>query len=56
LPFCVTEEGALYASNAHITGEITANSGTIGGFTISNNRLLSGTYSWNADNYWVPAD
>lgn len=34
--FGVTTAGALYASNANITGTITANNGKIGVFTISN--------------------
>lgn len=52
--FKVGHNGALYASNAHISGEITATSGTIGGCSISNNllqidagRIISGTI--NAD-------
>jgi hypothetical protein len=41
-PFRVTKAGALTASNAVIAGEITANSGSIGGWTI-NSGYLSGT-------------
>lgn len=33
--FKVGHGGELYATNAHITGEVTANSGTIGGFHIT---------------------
>lgn len=37
--FGVTTGGDLYASNAHIAGEITATSGTIGGCSITNGVL-----------------
>ena len=37
--FGVTKNGAMYASNATITGNITATSGTIGGCSIKNNVL-----------------
>jgi len=37
--FAVDTSGALYASSAHITGEVTATSGTIGGCTIVNGVL-----------------
>lgn len=43
-PFKVTEAGVLTASYASITGTITANAGTIGGFTVSSSDgLYSGT-------------
>jgi hypothetical protein len=49
-PFRVTHAGALVASNATLTGAITATSGIIGGYTIDGNDLFSdyssGT-SWN---------
>jgi len=41
--FGVDKGGNLYASNAEITGKITANSGTIGGWTIDSHRLRAGT-------------
>lgn len=37
--FGVTKTGALYASNAHITGNITATSGKIGNCSIENGKL-----------------
>lgn len=37
--FIVTSDGALTATEANITGEINASSGTIGGFTINQNGL-----------------
>jgi hypothetical protein len=42
-PFSVTNAGALVASNATITGAITANSGTIGGFSINSTELTAGS-------------
>lgn len=39
--FLVTRSGKLYCSSAEISGKITANSGTIGGWTISSTRLQS---------------
>jgi len=42
-PFRVTPAGALTASNATITGTITANAGSIGGFTIESGYLYAGT-------------
>lgn len=38
--FGVTSSGALYANSAHISGEITATSGTIGGASITGGVLL----------------
>ena len=38
--FGVTSSGALYANSAHISGEITATSGTIGGASITDGVLL----------------
>ena len=38
--FGVTSSGALYANSAHISGEITATSGTIGGASITDGILL----------------
>lgn len=39
--FGVTKTGALYASNAHITGSVTATSGAIGSFTLDSTYLQS---------------
>lgn len=38
--FLVSPNGTIYASNANITGKINAESGSIGGFSISSNYLL----------------
>ncbi len=40
-PFRVTQGGFLYANNAQISGKITASSGTIGGWNISNTFIDS---------------
>ena len=40
-PFQVTEGGRLYATDAVISGEITATSGTFGGITIASNMIKS---------------
>ena len=37
--FGVTTTGALYCNNAHVSGEITATSGEIGGINITNGKL-----------------
>lgn len=37
--FGVTSDGTLYATNAHISGNIASSSGTIGGWTIKTNSL-----------------
>lgn len=42
-PFKVSKSGALVAANAKITGEVTADSGTIGGWSIGENLLYSGS-------------
>ena len=42
-PFKVNRSGYLVASNATITGDITATSGSIGGFTIANSMLSGGS-------------
>jgi len=39
-PFRVSQAGVLVATNATITGTITANAGTIGGFTVSSSEGL----------------
>lgn len=45
--FRVHHNGDLYASNATISGNITANTGAIGGFAINNGRLQwSGSGGW----------
>lgn len=41
-PFRVANNGAFVASNANITGSITANSGVIGGFTIGSDAMYGG--------------
>ena len=40
--FCVLADGAMYATAAKISGDITANSGTVGGFSIGSIRLEGG--------------
>jgi len=40
--FEVTSAGALYASNANIDGKITADSGKIGGWTITSGKIYAG--------------
>ena len=40
-PFYVTESGELHATNANISGTITAISGSIGGITITSNAISS---------------
>lgn len=44
-PFYVNYSGKLYAQNAEITGKITADNGTIGGFTIDSTAIRSGALS-----------
>ena len=44
-PFYVTWDGALHASNAYIKGNITATSGSVGGWIIDSSRI----YNYNAD-------
>ena len=44
-PFHVGHNGYLYASNATIAGNITATSGKIGKYTITNNFLITGNNS-----------
>lgn len=41
-PFTVTNAGALKSTNANITGQINATSGSIGNFNISNGSLITG--------------
>lgn len=41
-PFTVTNTGALKSTNANITGQINATSGSIGNFNISNGSLITG--------------
>ena len=41
-PLRITQSGAIYATNAYITGTVNANSGTIGGFSITPTRLFGG--------------
>ena len=46
--FTISPEGEVTAQNAHITGEIKANSGKIGGWEI--NRFLANPNDWKAEN------
>ena len=45
----LTIRGAVYASSGEFTGKITANSGSIGGFTIYGNRLEGGSCTLYSD-------
>ena len=54
--FSVTNEGALYATNARIQGKIDATSGTIGAFAIANNGLESPYIKINAQSIYFPTD
>ena len=51
-PFYVRHNGEMHATSAYITGDVTANTGYIGGtggFTIQNGKLYSGSHSaWNS--------
>jgi len=49
-PFSVTHNGKLKATSADISGKITADSGTIGGWSIYNKQLYSGTIYLTAAN------
>jgi hypothetical protein len=49
-PFRVSLDGALVATNATITGMITANSGVIGGWTIGPTSLYTNSISLDAQN------
>lgn len=49
--FSVLEDGSLYAEAAKISGEITASSGKIGGFTIDSSSLYNNKSSMNASTY-----
>jgi hypothetical protein len=40
--FTLSADGTINATNAHLSGEITATSGEIGGFTITNNSIYTG--------------
>lgn len=42
--FGVTNTGALYCSDVHVSGEITATSGTVGGWTIGSYFLVNGIW------------
>ena len=55
--FGVTTSGDLYASNANISGKVTATSGTIGGFNITDSSLYTGLKSnYNVDNAGIYMD
>ena len=47
-PFRVTKTGILNASGATISGTITANSGSIGGWTINSDGIFTGTFDESA--------
>jgi hypothetical protein len=49
-PFYVTKDGYLLASDANITGSITATSGLIGGVTIASNKVYYGTGTFGNSN------
>ncbi|RLA60243.1 MAG: hypothetical protein DRQ89_13110, partial [Epsilonproteobacteria bacterium] len=48
-PFYVTAAGELHATDAVITGSITADSGTIGGYTIEDSYIVSGEGAGGTD-------
>lgn len=48
-PFRVTYNGTLYATDAHITGEITATSGQIGSWVLNDNYLESSDHTLGFD-------
>lgn len=47
-PFRVNIDGKMYATDAEITGKVTATSGQIAGFTISGNSLINTNFDNNA--------
>lgn len=48
--FAVNKDGVLYCTNADISGQITAKSGTIGNFNIGEEYIANGTTSIGTDN------
>ena len=56
--FKVTKSGALTASDAEISGKITASSGSIGGFTIDSTKIYNGksTLTANAAGVYIGTD
>ena len=49
-----TNDGAFYMESATVKGDITAQTGSIGGLTIGENKLYSGQHSaWNSNNEGV---
>ncbi|MFJ1439304.1 hypothetical protein ACILPE_06160 [Capnocytophaga canimorsus] len=46
-PFRVLDNGEVHATNAHISGQINATSGNVGGFDISANGLRAGNFTTN---------
>lgn len=50
-PFQIKDNGEFWATKAHITGEVQATSGTIGGFTISSSAIGSTDYSSGNSNH-----
>ena len=52
--FYVTHAGAMYCTNADITGKITATSGKIGGWNIGTSAIYSDNHTaWNSNNNGV---
>ena len=49
----MTAEGVLTASGANITGEITAESGIIGGFTLKKARMQYGDMNDGEERFWI---
>ena len=54
-PFRVDYGGNLFATSASITGQITASSGSVGGWAIGNNSLSSGSINIFSGSTGVPA-
>ena len=50
-PFQIKDNGEFWATKAHITGEVQATSGTIGGFNISSSAIGSTDYSSSNSNH-----
>jgi len=48
-PFTVTDAGKLKATNADISGKISATSGNIGGFTLNDNDLVCNNAKFTID-------
>ncbi len=48
--FRVTPEGALTATGVNLTGEMTANDGSVGGISIGSDKLYAGNGDWSNSN------